>query len=201
VFTFEEGLKLVAARGRLMQEAAVSTPSSMVAIMGASEAEIDKLCAENAEGEVLVPANYNAAGQIVVSGTKAACDRVHTAAGIAGFRSIPLVVAGAFHSPVMQPAADQMAEELGRVTLREPLDTVYANVTAEPHGNAESIKRLLVEQIVKPVRWEQTMRLVAGETDARFVELAPGKVLTGLLKKANRRANVLTLSSAEALAG
>jgi [acyl-carrier-protein] S-malonyltransferase len=199
VFTFEEGLRLVAARGRLMQAAAVGTPSSMVAIMGASEAEIDTLCANNAAGEVLVPANYNAAGQIVVSGTKAACERINAAAGAAGFRSIPLVVAGAFHSPVMQPAADRMAEELEQATLRDPVEPVYANVTAERHGNAESIKRLLVEQIVKPVRWEQTMRQVASETEARFVELAPGKVLTGLLKKANRRANVLTLSAADAL--
>jgi [acyl-carrier-protein] S-malonyltransferase len=99
----------------------------------------------------------------------------------------------------MQPAADRMAEELEQATLRDPVEPVYANVTAERHGNAESIKRLLVEQIVKPVRWEQTMRQVASETEARFVELAPGKVLTGLLKKANRRANVLTLSAADAL--
>ena len=199
VFTFEGGLQLVAARGRLMQQAAVAVPSSMVAIMGASEADVDKLCSENAEGEVLAAANYNAAGQIVVSGTKAACERINAAAAAAGFRSVPLVVAGAFHSPLMQTAANAMAAVLEKVTLREPLCPVYANVTAERHGNSASIKRLLVDQIVKPVRWEQTMRQVASEDGARFIELAPGKVLTGLLKKANRRANVLTLNTADAL--
>jgi [acyl-carrier-protein] S-malonyltransferase len=199
VFSFEDGLKLVAARGKYMQEAAVATPSSMVAIMGADEPSILKLCEENAGGEVLVPANFNAPGQIVVSGSAAACERVNAAASAAGFRSIPLVVAGAFHSPIMQSGADKMKAELARVAFNEPKVTVYSNVTAKPHGNGESIKPLLVDQIVKPVRWEQTMALVANEAGARFIELAPGKVLTGLLKKQNRRAEVLTISAADVL--
>ena len=199
VFTFEEGLKLVAARGKYMQEAATATPSSMVAIMGADEATVTKLCADNAQGEVLVPANFNAPGQIVVSGSKSACERINTAASSAGFKAVPLVVAGAFHSPIMQSGADKMKAELERVELKSPRTTVYSNVTAQPHTDPASIKKLLVDQIVKPVRWEQTMQQIAAVPDARFVELAPGRVLTGLLKKINRRLAVETLNTADAL--
>jgi [acyl-carrier-protein] S-malonyltransferase len=198
---FEDGLKLVAARGKYMQEAAVATPSSMVAIMGADEAAVTKLCAEVAQGDVMVPANFNAPGQIVVSGSKPACERILAAAQGGGFKAIPLVVAGAFHSPIMQSGADKMKAELERVTFNPPRATVFSNVTAESHGDPASIKRLLVDQIVKPVRWEQTMQKIAAVTDARFVELAPGRVLTGLLKKINRRLPVDALATAEALAG
>lgn len=192
-FSFEDGLKLVAARGRLMQDAATATPSSMVAIIGADEAAVNDLCAKSADGEVLVPANFNAPGQIVVSGSKGACERFAEQASTAGFRAVPLAVAGAFHSPIMQPAADAMKAELDRAAIVKPTRPVYSNVTAELHTDVESIKRLLVDQIVKPVRWEQTMAKVANLPDAKFIELAPGKVLTGLLRKQNRRANIETL--------
>jgi [acyl-carrier-protein] S-malonyltransferase len=187
VFSFEDGLKLVAARGKAMQEAAVSVPSGMVAIMGADEAAIAALCAENAEGGVLVPANYNAPGQIVVSGSTAACERVLKAAEAKGFKAIALKVAGAFHSPIMQPGADKMKAELERAAFAQPTKPVYSNVTAELHADAASIKKLLVDQIVSPVRWEQTMVKLAGTADARFVELAPGRTLAGLAKRINRR--------------
>jgi [acyl-carrier-protein] S-malonyltransferase len=199
VFSFEDGLKLVAARGRYMQEAAVATPSSMVAVMGADEAAINNLCEQAAKGEVLVPANFNAPGQIVASGSKDACARLVEAATAAGFKAIPLVVAGAFHSPLMQPGAERMAAELEKVQFSAPTKTVYANVTAQPHKDPSSIKKLLIDQIVKPVRWEQTMQTLVAEGDARYVELAPGRVLTGLLKKINRRLPVETLSTADAL--
>src|SRR5256714_6405528 len=129
-FSFEDGLKLVAARGRYMQEAAVATPSGMVALVGADEATANKLCEENANGDVLVPANFNAPGQIVVSGSIAACERVTKAGEAAGFRTVPLQVAGAFHSPLMQAAADRMAAELDTVQINAPSKTVYANVTS-----------------------------------------------------------------------
>ena len=201
VFGFEDGLKLVAARGKCMQEAAVATPSSMVAIMGADEAAVTKLCEENAQGEVLVPANFNAPGQIVVSGSKSACARIASGASAAGYKAVPLVVAGAFHSPIMQSGADKMRAELDRVQFNPPRATVYSNVTAAPHTDSHSIKKLLVDQIVKPVRWEQTMQKIAPTADARFVELAPGRVLTGLLKKINRRIPVDSLSTADVLQG
>ncbi len=199
VFGFEDGLKLVAARGRYMQEAAQATPSGMVAIMGADEAAVTTLCADAAQGEVLVLANFNAPGQIVVSGSQGACDRLVSAARAGTFKAVPLTVAGAFHSPIMQPAAEKMRAELDRVTFHSPRATVYSNVTSEPHADVDSIKRLLVDQIVKPVRWEQTMQKIAPTVDARFVELAPGRVLTGLLKKINRRLPVESLATAETL--
>lgn len=198
-FDFETGLKLVAARGRYMQEAAVATPSGMVAIMGADEAAVTKLCEENSAAECLVPANFNAPGQIVVSGATAACERFANAASAAGFKAIPLKVAGAFHSPLMQSGADRMRAELDRASIKMPVKTVYSNVTARPHTDVESIKRLLVDQIVKPVRWEQTMQTLVAAGEARYVELAPGRVLTGLLKKINRRLPVDSLAMADVL--
>ncbi len=200
VFSFEDGLKLVRARGLAMQRAAEANPSTMVAVMGADEPAIEKLCADCAQGEVLVPANFNAPGQIVVSGNVNACARLTDAASAAGFRAIPLTVAGAFHSPLMQAGADAMKVELERVTFNPPRSTVYSNVTARPHTDPASIRALLVDQIIKPVRWEQTLAPLANDPAHKFVELAPGKVLTGLLKKQNRRAEVQSLASADALA-
>jgi [acyl-carrier-protein] S-malonyltransferase len=201
VFTFEDGLRLVAARGRYMQEAAVATPSGMVAILGADEAAIDKLCAENAGGEVLVAANYNAPGQIVVSGGQGACERVLKAAEAAGFKATALKVAGAFHSPLMQSGADKMKAELNAAAFSAPTTTVYSNVTANPHTDAASIKDLLVKQIVSPVRWEQTMKtlIAEGGDGARFVELAPNRHLAGLAKRINRRLPIESLATVEGL--
>ena len=202
-FTFEEGLKLVAARGRYMQEAAIASPSGMVAILGAEEPAVRELCEKAAQGEVLVPANFNAPGQIVVSGSKAACERVLTEATSAGFKATALAVAGAFHSPLMQPAADRMRVELDKVNFRPLTTTVYSNVTAEPHVDAESIKELLIRQIVAPVQWERTMKTLAGADGlgdgARFVELAPGRTLAGLAKRINRRLPVESLATADTL--
>jgi [acyl-carrier-protein] S-malonyltransferase len=201
VFTFEDGLRLVKARGAYMQAAAVAVPSGMVALLGADPAAVDTLCADAAGGEVLVPANYNAPGQIVVSGSKGACERALQAAEAAGMKATPLKVAGAFHSPLMQPAADRMQAELDRATFADPRTTVYSNVTAAPHTSAESIKRRLVEQIVSPVKWEQTMQtLIAGGGEGpRFVELAPNRHLAGLAKRINRRLPIESLATVEAL--
>jgi [acyl-carrier-protein] S-malonyltransferase len=173
----------------------------MVAVLGADEAAVDQLCAEAAQGEVLVPANFNAPGQIVISGAAAACERAVKLGEGKGVKTVPLKVAGAFHSPLMQPAADRMAAELEKVIFSAPKQTVYANVTAEPHGDTASIKRLLVDQIVKPVRWEQTMqKMLAGEgATARWVELAPQRTLAGLLKRLSRRLPVESLATADAL--
>jgi [acyl-carrier-protein] S-malonyltransferase len=194
VFSFEQGLKLVAARGRYMQEAAVATPSGMVAIMGADEPAIRNLCEENAKGDVLVPANFNAPGQVVVSGTLAACDRVLKGAEAAGFKAVALKVAGAFHSPLMQSGADKMRDELAKVAFANPKKTVYSNVTGKPHGSAESIKALLVEQITHPVRWQQNMQAIIAGGEARYIELAPGRTLAGLAKRINRRLPVESIS-------
>ena len=200
-FSFEDGLKLVAKRGRYMQDAAVATKSGMVAIMGADELQVINLCEEAANGEVLVPANFNAPGQIVVSGAVGACERILKSAEVAGFKSVALKVAGAFHSPLMQPAADKMRVELGSVFFAAPRTTVYSNVTAKVHGDVANIKALLVDQIVKSVRWADTMVALTGTADARFVELAPGRTLAGLLKRINRRLPVESFENVAALNG
>ena len=199
VFSFEDGLQLVAARGRYMQEAAVATRSGMVALIGTDEAAANRLCEECAQGEVLVPANFNAPGQIVVSGSIGACDRVLKAAEAANLRAMALKVAGAFHSPLMQPAADRMVAELAKVTFAVPTLPVYSNVTALPHTDSVSIKRLLVDQIVKSVRWAGIMQTLVANEGARFVELAPGRTLAGLVKRINRRLAVESLENRAAL--
>ncbi|MDW8263233.1 MAG: ACP S-malonyltransferase [Phycisphaerales bacterium] len=198
---FEQGLRLVAARGRFMQEAAEASPGGMVAVLGADSQAVETLCAKASGGEVLVPANFNAPGQIVVSGTRGACERFGEAAQSAGFKAVPLAVAGAFHSPLMASAAERMRQLLAAATLAMPRTTVYSNVTARPHVDPPGIAAALVDQIVKPVLWEQTMQVLAADPEARWVELAPGRVLTGLLKKVNRRVAVETYATADALKG
>jgi [acyl-carrier-protein] S-malonyltransferase len=200
VFSFEEGLKLVAARGRYMQQAAVASPSGMVAIMGADHAAVEQLCQDEAKGQVLVTANFNAPGQVVVSGAIEACERALKGAEAKGFKAVALKVAGAFHSPLMQSAADLMSAELAKVDFRQPKTMVYSNVTAEPHGDVDSIRKLLVDQIVKPVRWEQIMVKLVAQDGARFVELAPGRTLAGLAKRINRRLPIESLATVESLA-
>jgi [acyl-carrier-protein] S-malonyltransferase len=185
-----------------MQEAAVATPSGMVAILGAEAPIVEELCAKAAQGEVLIAANFNAPGQIVVSGSKGACERMVAEATNAGVKATPLVVAGAFHSPLMQPAADRMRVELDKVNFRPLTTTVYSNVTAEPHGDAESIKEKLIRQIVAPVQWERTMKTLVGDNGgegSRFVELAPNRHLAGLAKRINRRLPVESFATADAL--
>jgi [acyl-carrier-protein] S-malonyltransferase len=199
VFSFADGLRLVAARGRLMQEAAREAAGGMVAILGADEAAVTELCAAAAEGQVLVPANFNAPGQIVISGAQAACERAARLAENRGFKSVVLQVAGAFHSPLMQSAADRLRAEMVDVTFQPPRRPVYANVTAAPHADVESIKQLLVEQIIRPVRWAQTLQTLLADATLNLVELAPGRTLAGMVKKINRRANVLSLATAEGL--
>jgi [acyl-carrier-protein] S-malonyltransferase len=193
VFGFEDGLRLVSLRGKYMQEASEASPSGMVALIGADEPTARRLCEQAAGGEVLVPANFNAPGQVVVSGTSAACQRLISIAEAAGVRSTPLKVAGAFHSALMQSAADKLSAELARVAFTRPVKTVYSNVTAQPHADVDSIKRRLVEQIVSPVRWEQTMLNLLAGGEARFIELSPGRTLAGLAKRINRRQAVESL--------
>lgn len=195
VFSFEDGLRLVAARGRYMQEAAVAVPSGMVAIIGADEPTLTAIIAESVEGEVLVAANYNAPGQVVISGSIGACGRAVKVAEGKGVKAVALQVAGAFHSPLMQPGADRMRAELEGVAFSAPVKPVWSNVTGELHGSdTGTIKRLLVEQITRPVRWEQTVvALNAASPDGRYVELAPGRTLAGLAKRVNRRLAIESL--------
>ena len=192
VFDFATGLQLVATRGQLMQQAAKDSRGGMVALMGTEEAQAEEICEKAADGGVLVCANFNAPGQIVLSGDADACERAAETGKEMGLRATPLTVAGAFHSPHMQPAADRMAETLAEVAFKPPKVPVWSNVTASPHvsDDTEQIKRRLVEQIVSPVRWAQTCGQLAGRSEAGYHELAPGTVLRGLMKRTDRKTKV-----------
>lgn len=191
-FDFATGLELVATRGRLMQQAAESSSGGMVALIGADEQQANELCEQAAEGDVLVCANFNAPGQIVLSGHESACQRAAALAADRGLRATPLAVAGAFHSPLMQPAADQMANVLAEAAFTHPTVEVWSNVTAEPHPpeNLELLRRRLVEQIISPVRWAQTCASLASRNGLAYHELAPGTVLRGLAKRTDRSMKV-----------
>lgn len=207
VFGFEEGLELVTLRGRAMQDAANAikaadgTPGSgMVALIGASEAQADEVCAKARGTEVLVSANFNAPGQVVISGSIGACQRAAAIAGEMGLRAAPLPVAGAFHSPLMQPAADRLAAALRATSMRAPRCAVASNVTGTGHETAaaagrtveDSIRQRLVEQLTRPVRWEQNCRWLTGLGGAEWHELAPGKTLAGLMRRIEKGIKVET---------
>jgi [acyl-carrier-protein] S-malonyltransferase len=196
---FEEGLRLVALRGRAMQDAAEATPGGMVALIGADEAQADAVCEAARGDEVLVAANFNAPGQVVVSGSKVACERALEAAVGAGLRATPLPVAGAFHSPLMAPAAERLGLALAGVPIAEPRCPVMSNVTGLPHGAdgagsmADSIRRRLVEQLTSPVRWAQCCRCLIDNppvSGPEYVELSPGKTLSGLMRRIDRGTRV-----------
>jgi len=204
VFSFEDGLKIVQARGQFMQAAADAGGggSTMLALMGADEAGANAVCAEAAPaggGDVLVTANFNTPGQIVLSGSIAACQRAAAIAEAKGFKSIPLKVAGAFHSPFMQSAADQMAEVLAAVQSLPPKVPVISNVTAAPHTDIDSIKKLLVQQIISPVRWYQSIETLRAKGVDQWLEVGPGRTLTGMMRKIDRKAQIVNYSSADGL--
>lgn len=192
VFDFETGLRLVATRGRLMQQAAEASKGGMVALIGADEHQAREICDAAARGEVLVPANFNAPGQIVLSGHASACERASQVASEKGFRATILKVAGAFHSPLMQPAADGLADALARVALTPPSTVVWSNVTAQPHlaGDMELLRTRLVEQLVNPVRWSQSCEVLTARYTCEYHELAPGTVLRGLMRRIDRNRKV-----------
>ncbi len=200
VFSFEDGLKLVRARGQLMQAAAVAAPSTMLALLGADEASAQAVCDEAAQGDILVPANFNTPGQIVLSGSIPACERAAKVAEGKGLKAIALKVAGAFHSPFMQSASDQFATVLAGIEFKPAKLPVISNVTAQPHGDVESIKQLLIKQIVAPVRWYQSVEALRSLGVSNWVEIGPGRTLTGMMKKIDRRAPMANFATAEGLA-
>ena len=183
-----DAIRLVRQRGALMYEAGLARPGAMAAVLGETDRSIDDICAEassSAEGGLVVPANYNSPGQVVVSGEVAGVERAMELVKKAGAkRAIRLPVSGAFHSPLMEPAREAFGHALADATLSDPSVPVYANVTAEPVTHSSDARRLLLDQLTAPVRWAQLVeRLVRDVPNALFVEMGPGTVLAGLVKK------------------
>lgn len=187
VMDFEDGLVLVQERGAAMQEAADATPSGMVSILGLERSQVEELCRRVRGDDILEVANLLCPGNIVISGTNAACERAAEAAPAAGaMKAVPLAVAGAFHTPIMRPADQRLAEVLATVPMRRPKIMVVSNVDARPHDDPEEIRRLLVRQVLAPVLWEDSMRYLISQGFDRFYEVGPGRVLRGLLKRIDR---------------
>jgi [acyl-carrier-protein] S-malonyltransferase len=197
---FETGVRLVARRGELMQQAATAVPSGMVGVMGLDEDRARELCAAAAQGQVLTCANFNCPGQIVLSGELEACRRVEEMAGRFGASATkPLKVAGAFHSQIMAPAAEKFARELDSVQFAEPEVPVVSNVDARPYRGAAEIKEKLLAQLTSPVLWQQSMEFMLARGIAKFFEIGPGKVLRGLLRRIEPKAECTCVNSLDAL--
>lgn len=183
--SFADGVRLVSARATAMQKACELQPSTMAAIIGLDDATIEQICSEvNAEGTTVVAANYNCPGQVVISGSmegiQTACERLKAAGAR---RALPLSVSGAFHSPLMEPARQELQQAIEQAPFHTPLCPIYQNVDALPHTDPAEIKSNLVAQLTSPVRWTQTVLHMAADGADEFVECGPGTVLTGLIKK------------------
>jgi [acyl-carrier-protein] S-malonyltransferase len=184
--SFEDGLKLVAKRAAAMQKACEQNPSTMAAILGLEDAKVEEVCASITD-EVVVPANYNCPGQLVISGSIAGIDKACEAMKAAGAkRALVLQVGGAFHSPLMEPARKELQEAIEQTDFKMPVCPVYQNVDAKPYVNPEDIKANLINQLTAPVRWTQTIQNMVADGATEFTECGPGNVLQGLVKKINK---------------
>lgn len=185
---FADGVKLVKKRGEAMQAASDARASGMISVLLLERPQVDSLVeAASAKGLIRI-ANFLCPGNLALSGDAAACDEIERLANEAGGRTVRLAVAGAFHTPIMQPAVEQLTEALKDVPLSPPRIPVWANVTAQPYADVAEIKATLARQVVEPVRWEQTLRGLLESGCERFYEVGPGKVLAGLLKRVQRKA-------------
>jgi [acyl-carrier-protein] S-malonyltransferase len=191
VMEFETALRVVQRRGEAMQAAADAAPSGMVAVLGLERDQVQVVC-DQARGEgVLQIANLLCPGNIVVSGDNAACERAAELAVAAGaFKVQPLAVAGAFHTPLMKSAVEKLAAALEGAKLSRPRIPVVSNVDAEPHDDPEEIRRLLIEQVVSPVLWEDSMRYLLAQGVDQMYEIGPGRVLRGLMRRIERKVPV-----------
>ncbi|MGE0758286.1 MAG: ACP S-malonyltransferase [Pirellulaceae bacterium] len=186
---FETGLRLVQQRGIAMQAASDAAPSGMVSVLGLELELVEKLCGQaRGPSEVLQVANLLCPGNIAISGSKAACDRaVGIAEQLGAMKAVPLAVAGAFHTPLMQPAVEMLADALSAATIRRPRIPVVSNVDAQVHEDPEEIRQSLIQQVVSPVMWEASVQLLLERGCDLFYEIGPGRVLRGLLKRINRK--------------
>lgn len=186
--TFADGLRLVQKRGEAMQAAADATPSGMVSVLGLERPVLEELCRQASAAGPISIANFLCPGNLVVSGSVAACDTLERLANEAGaMKTIRLSVAGAFHTDIMKPADQQLAEALKAVKLQAPRIPVWSNVDAQPHTDPVEINGLLIRQVLQPVQWETTLRNLLAQGFDKFYEIGPGRVLAGLLKRVQRK--------------
>ena len=199
LISFEDGLRLVQKRGQAMQEAADVSSGAMVSILGLDEEKVRQLCKEAACGQVLEPVNFNCPGQIVISGHKEACLRaVKLAEQVGAIKAVPLAVAGAFHTILMLPAAQKLEQVLEQTEIRDPDDVqVVANIDAEYYPSAQAIRQGLVKQLIQPILWQKCMERLIRDQVSVFYEIGPGRVLTGLMKRIDRKAKIINISSAQ----
>jgi len=199
--SFEDGLRLVQKRGQAMQDAADATPSGMVSILLLSLEQVQGIRdAASAEGTLEI-ANYLCPGNLVLSGENAACLKAAELAQAQGGRPIPLAVAGAFHTNIMKPADQRLAEAIADVPMQTPDIPVVSNVDARTHTDPAELKQLLVNQVVSPVRWEDSIRFMLESGIDEFYEIGPGRVLTGLLKRINRKTPCTVINDSAAAGG
>jgi [acyl-carrier-protein] S-malonyltransferase len=196
---FEDAVQLVYRRGSYMQEAAEAAPSGMVSILGLDEAAVEELCVQAAEGGVLSPANFNCPGQIVVSGDRDACGRIVSLVESGQGKAVPLKVAGAFHSPLMQPAAERLQADLAQVEFGPLTVPVLSNVDAAPHTDAAGIRDALYRQVCSPVRWQGCVQRMIADGIEEFIEIGPGRALTGMMRKIDRGRKAHSVNSAAAV--
>jgi [acyl-carrier-protein] S-malonyltransferase len=197
---FEDAVRLVHLRGQAMQEAVPAGLGGMAAIMGGDVAAVAALCEEAAQGEVVSPANFNAPGQIVISGHKTAVERAAALAGDRKLKAILLNVSAPFHCSLMAPAAERMKQALAQVTPGPMGFPVLPNVEAKPNQDSARVAQLLVQQVDSPVQWEQTVRAMAEAGVTTALEIGPGKVLAGLAKRIDKRVAVLSVGDSESVA-
>jgi [acyl-carrier-protein] S-malonyltransferase len=201
VISFEDALILVQKRGQAMQDAADVTEGSMVSIIGIDEEKVQQLCIEAAQDEILQAVNFNCPGQIVVSGTKTACKRAaEMAEKFGAIKAIPLEVAGAFHTEMMAPAAEALSQALQNTKISKfsKIRTI-ANIDAEYYAIAEKIQQGLIKQLTCPILWQKCMECLLADGVEKFYEIGPGRVLTSLMKRINRKIKVVNVSSLDAV--
>jgi [acyl-carrier-protein] S-malonyltransferase len=185
--TFADAVRIVRLRGRFMQEAVPVGEGAMAAVLGMEQEEVERLCGEAAEEEILAPANYNSPGQIVISGHSKAVERAVEVVNQKGKRAVLLPVSAPFHSPLMKGAGERLARELEAISIEDLKIPVVTNVEAEINGLKERVKHLLVLQVSSPVRWEESMKRMVLEGIERVLEIGPGKVLSGLMRRIDSR--------------
>ncbi|MGB2807458.1 MAG: ACP S-malonyltransferase [Sedimentisphaerales bacterium] len=201
LISFEDGLMLVHKRGQAMQAAADATEGAMVGIIGLDEEKVRQLCGRAAEGDLIVPVNFNCPGQIVVSGSVSACERAEQLAQKYGaIKAVRLDVAGAFHTEMMSSAAQKLGEALSNCEISEPSEIkTIANINAEYYQTSQIISDGLINQLTCPILWQKCMQRLIDDGLEKFYEIGPGRILTGLMRRINRKIKVVNISTLQAI--